>query len=179
MNVPAFLVEALHGGPGAPPHGSETVDLLPRLVGKERLRVAWIPMWYASDQPLLGGIWCGYHFYARGPARLWSALEASGFDGILYSGLGSGEPRELVQFEGRIERILHPKLGELRGLTWGHNLWQVTLGDGSCLLLDDEEGAGHCGRADIEPQDWCLAATMTVNVEAVKSAVLECRRWPF
>jgi hypothetical protein len=49
------------------------------------------------------------------------------------------------------------------------------LGDGSCLLLDDEEGAGDCGRPDIEPQDWCLAVTMTVNVEAVKSA-LKCHR---
>lgn len=136
------------------------------VLSHSRLTLAWIPGWYACDQPLMGGLWAYYSLQATGPSRLKSAMEESAFHGRFSSGESSLDAT--FEVAGRIDRITHAKLGDLRGFTWGHGMFLVTRLDGTQLILDDEDGAGFCNIEGIGPQDWNLRVEMTVDADYLR-----------
>ncbi|MBL9113533.1 MAG: hypothetical protein JNJ83_00895 [Verrucomicrobiaceae bacterium] len=149
---------------------SDAVDTLPRMLGRRTIRCAWLPSWYASDQPLYRDIWAFYRVFLRVSRRLATALESAGVDNIFLSdGMGYtkryGENTLMLSLslKLRITDIQHPKLTGIRALTWGHNMFLVTLDDGRCVTLDDEEGAGQCDIDSISPDDWNMLVTAEVD----------------
>jgi hypothetical protein len=141
-------------------HRSGTVDLTDLVEGHSVLRLAWIPFWYGSDQCLTGGKWKSYELKATGSQALRDALEEAGFHGIFQS--CGFESDKSFRAYGRIEAIVHRKLGALRGFTWGNGMFFVTRDNGVAIILDDEDGAGWCHVPGVTPEDWDLYVEMTV-----------------
>jgi hypothetical protein len=164
MPVPREVVEAAYSGGG-------DVDLTSQVLERTSLTLAWIPGWYATDPCLPGGTWEVHLLRATGSPRLKSALETYGFQGVLVV----DEP--CFKVRGRIDRIVHSKLGELRSVIRNENgsWFDVTLLDGSVFSLDDEDGAGWCDMPGIEPGDWALHVTMTVDPKQVAEALAKRR----
>lgn len=149
---------------------SDAVDTLPRMLTRQTIRCVWLPSWYASDQPLYRDIWAFYRVFLRVSRPLATAMESVGVDNIFLSdGIGDtkryGENTLMLSLslKMRITDIQHPKLTGIRALTWGHNMFLVTLDDGRCLTLDDEEGAGQCEIESISPDDWNLVVTAEID----------------
>ena len=158
--IPPMLLKAVTQCDTTPQALEFAVDLKPLARERRNLTVAWIPVWYASDQELLGGLWVTYQLQARGSAALKSALEETGFHGLFHSERVRSDATFGVT--ARIDRIFHGKLGELREIRWSNNMYRVTLASGFQFNLDDEEGAGWCDFEGITPEDWNLRVELTV-----------------
>jgi hypothetical protein len=161
MNVPRELIDAAYSERG-------NTDLTSLVLNRGTLVLAWVPLWYSSDACLPGGVWDFHLLRAAGSPRLKSALEAGGFHGLIVV----FEP--CFKIKGRIDRIVHPKLGELRSVVRNPSdlfSFTVTRPDGSTFSLDDEDRAGWCEIPGIEPDDWALRVTMTVDPAQVAEAV--------
>jgi hypothetical protein len=155
---------------------SDAIDTLPMMLGRQTLRFAWLPSWYGSDQCLYRDIWAFYRVFLRVSRPLASALDSAGIDNIFLSdGMGDtkryGENTLMLSLslKLRITDIQHPKLTGIRALTWGYNMFLVTLDDGRCLTLDDEEGAGYCDIESIIPNDWNMLVTAEVDPKDISS----------
>lgn len=148
----------------------DATDLLSRMQGKQILKLAWLPSWYASDQSLYRDVWAFYRVFLRASNPLVHIMDQTGVDNIFLSdGMATskaykGQTLMLpVSLRMRITAIEHQKLSGIRGVVWGHNMFLVTLDDERCLFLDDEEGAGTCDIAEISPDDWNMIVTAEVD----------------
>lgn len=109
------------------------------------VHAAWIPGWYELDQPLEVGVEEEFVFWRVVPDYLYNSESLVFYNTLWHEGDG-------VFGTGRILKIRHPELGDIRKINTRGLDYTITLMDGSELLVNAEEEPGKMFEG--RPGDW-------------------------
>jgi hypothetical protein len=152
MEVPKPLIKAFKKSEGLTRvfFRKPRVDLTDLLLNRATLRLVWMPA-FLDSQPVFRGLWCYYSLVPTGYPELRERLQEHGFDGVVYIPASS----EYLEISGRAHRIIHSRMGELRGFSSFPESRRMTLNDGRLLVEPGRE---------TQP----LVVEMTVSIEEVR-----------
>lgn len=137
------------------------------------VHAAWIPGWYELDQPLEVGVEREFVFWRVVPHYLSNSEGLVFYNTLWHEGDG-------VFGTGRILRIRHLELGDIRNIDTRGLDYTITLVDGSELLVNAEEEPGKMFEG--RPGDWTESKRVIldwqceVTFEALSELSTESRR---
>ena len=110
--------------------------------------IKWKPFWYELDWPIVVG------------DVDWFDVKN---DGYFYNGVLSKEQRKDFSFmKIEIERIIHPVLGEVKGIiTFGLD-YTIYLANGEIIEVNAEENPGMLYENKYDVKDWTFDVYVTV-----------------
>lgn len=102
------------------------------------MKVKWEPAWYGLDQTIVAG---DMDYFYLHPDKTAFVNDGSSF--------------EDVEVYGEVEKILHPELGEVRGVVAEELYYRVYIDENNFIQIDAEENIGTVEYPEECPvRDW-------------------------